>query len=229
MLDVEVMAEAVVGFVRDALEPYQKQIATLSQKILTLEARVAVPGPPGPPGDRGETGAIGERGIPGPAGPQGEPGLKGEAGPIGPAGRDGRDGPEGVPGQDGRDGLDGLGFDDLETVQGADRRSFTIQFRRGERVKKCGTFIVPAQIFRGVYETGRTYQEGDTVTYRGCQWHANAETDDIPGEGKTAWTLCVKQGREGKPGPMGQKGLDGKDGRPGKDLTHIDPGSGVKW
>lgn len=205
------MADAVVGLLHDAIEPYKKQIATLEQKIATLEARPAIPGPPGPPGE---------------AGPRGE---KGAVGDVGPAGRDGRDGPEGVPGQDGRDGLDGLGFDDVETVFGADERSFTIQYRRGERVKKSGTFVVPALIYREIYEAGATYQRGDAVTYRGSLWVARATTDDTPGEGSSAWRLAVKQGREGKPGPRGEKGLDGKDGRAGKDLTHLDPTTGGKY
>lgn len=122
----------------------------------------------------------------------------------GPAGQNGADG------KDGKDGADGLGFDDLMAVQ-TDERSFTIKAQRGDRVKDIGTARFPIQIQRGVYTEGKSYEQGDVVTWGGSQWHCDAETTTKPGDGSKGWTLVVKRGRDGK---------DGRDGR--------DPGAVVK-
>lgn len=163
-------------------------------------------------------------------------GVPGAPGPVGPAGTPGRDGRDGLPGQPGekgldgqpgRDGLDGLGFEDLTIEQGPDLRTFTFKFSNGIRSKEQ-TFRLPVQIYRGLYESGRTYQQGDVVTKGGAQWHADQDTKDVPGAGPTAWTLCVSRGREGKPGPKGDRGVAGTNGRDGVDLTQMDT-QGRKW
>lgn len=112
---------------------------------------------------------------------------------AGPSGQDGADG------KDGKDGADGLGFDDLSAVQNDDR-SLTIKASRGTFVKDIGTVRFPAQIQRGVYIEGKSYEQGDLVTWGGSQWHANEDTTTKPGEGLKAWTLVVKRGRDGKDG-----------------------------
>ncbi len=136
-------------------------------------------------------------------------------------------GEKGVDGQHGRDGVDGLGIDDLDIIQGDDLRTFTLRFSNGIKVKER-SFTLPVQIYRGVFEPGRPYSQGDVVTKGGAQWHANRDTTDVPGDGVTAWTLCVKPGREGKAGPKGEKGAPGINGRDGRDLTQMDD-SGRKW
>ena len=130
-------------------------------------------------------------------------------------------------GKDGRDGADGLGLEDLTVVQGDDLRSFTFRFTNGSRTKEQ-TFRIPVQLYRGVYEPGRTYQQGDVVTKGGAQWHADRDTADVPGAGPTAWTLCVSRGRDGKAGPQGHQGIPGVNGRDGVDLTQMDD-KGRKW
>ncbi len=136
-----------------------------------------------------------------------------------PAPRDGRDGAQGVPGRDGvgekgidgkdgRDGIDGLGFDDIQ-VEHDGERGFVFKFVQGERVKTFGAFTVPAQIYRGVFQVGKTYEVGDSVTWGGSQWTATAKTMAKPGEAgqdSRAWTLSVQRGRDGKAGPKGERG-----------------------
>lgn len=169
-----------------------------------------------------------ERGLDGAVGPQGPPG------PEGPAGRDGRDGLPGRPGEKGADGingLDGLGFEELDAQLGADGRTVTLSFRRGETVK---AFPIRFDVVldKGVFKPEQAYAKGDGVTYSGCFWIAQAETKGArPGEGPThgtPWRLAVKSGRDGKTGPVGPKGADGLNGKDGKDATQLGP-SGGKW
>jgi hypothetical protein len=113
----------------------------------------------------------------------------------GPPGHDGRDG---IPGRDGKDGLDGLGWDDLSVAQ-LDERTFTVKCLRGLQVKELGTLTFPVEIYRGVYQDGKTYERGDCVTYGGSEFHCNETTFTKPEQSK-AWTLKVKRGRDGKDG-----------------------------
>lgn len=108
-------------------------------------------------------------------------------------------GPAGERGADGKDGADGLGFDDLSLEQ-KDERTWAVKAARGERVKDIGTIRIPAQIQRGVWAEGKSYELGDVVTWGGSQWHANESTNAKPGNGTKAWTLVVKCGRDGRDG-----------------------------
>lgn len=117
----------------------------------------------------------------------------GAPGPQGPAGADGKDG------HDGKDGADGMGFDDMTVEQGTDERTLIVKAVRGERVKELGRVTLPAEIYRGVYAKGQTYERGDGVTWGGSEWHCNETTSSVPGESKS-WTLKVKRGRDGKDG-----------------------------
>jgi len=81
---------------------------------------------------------------------------------------------------------------------------------RGDRVLERSYFL-PVVIYRGVWEFGRTYLEGDQVTWAGSQWIARATTTDRPDEtgmGARTWVLSAKRGRDGKPGPPGPAGKD---------------------
>jgi hypothetical protein len=49
-----------------------------------------------------------------------------------------------------------------------------------------------------VFELGRAYLPGDTVTFGGSAWVCGAPTAARPGETEKAWTLAVKRGRDGK-------------------------------
>jgi len=122
-------------------------------------------------------------------------------------------------GRDGKDGLDGFGFDDQSVDPDVMERKTTMRFRQGERVKEFPLIFHGIQIYQGVYESGKTYLPGDTVSFQGGQWVAKVETSAQPGAldtGRT-WQLCVMRGREGKQGPAGAQGPPGLRGEKGTD------------
>lgn len=94
-----------------------------------------------------------------------------------------------------KDGLNGVGFDDMDMVETDD--GIFLRFVRGENVKD---FRLPVIIDRGVYVADRKYFKGDFVTWGGCGYIAQEETDDKPGTGK-GWRMAVKKGRDGKDVP----------------------------
>ncbi|MBT0362759.1 hypothetical protein [Morganella morganii] len=71
------------------------------------------------------------------------------------------------------------------------------QMSDGETFEAEHTF--PVMIYKNVYKTGKTYQQGDVVTWGGSLWHCHTPTSDKPGElNSVGWTLIVKRGRDGK-------------------------------
>ena len=56
---------------------------------------------------------------------------------------------------------------------------------------------LPTMIYRNVWKEGH-YQKGDVVTFGGCIWHCDQDTDTKPSESAEHWTLAVKKGRDGK-------------------------------
>jgi hypothetical protein len=76
------------------------------------------------------------------------------------------------------------------------RRSITLRFTQGERVKEQ-TFAMPVVIDCGVYREGGEYHVGDGVTDQGSYWIALGMTRDRPGT-SGGWRLAVKKGRDGK-------------------------------
>lgn len=108
-------------------------------------------------------------------------------------------GPAGAPGRDGVNGADGLGFEDI-VFEHDGERTITAKGVRGDRMKALGTFVVPVDIYRGVFTEGKTYERGDGVTWGGSEWHCHETTTSKPGEGSKAWTLKVQRGRDGKDG-----------------------------
>lgn len=127
----------------------------------------------------------------------------------------------------GKPGPPGLGFDDF-TMEHDGERKFVFRLARDDQPPKEWSFTVVAQIYRGVYEEGRAYDPGDTVTWGGSLWHCNEPTTDKPKANLTAWTLAVKCGRDGRDGKPGEKGERGPEGRPGRDLTQLGH-DGSKW
>jgi integrin beta 3 len=123
----------------------------------------------------------------------------------------------GPPGPPGRDGVDGVGFDGLGVEQ-RDDRSFTITASRADCVKEIGTARFAADIYRGIWTEGRTYEPGDGVTWSGSEWHCHTPTTTKPGDGSKAWTLKVKRGRDGKDG---KDGPPGPPGAPGRDWEQV--------
>lgn len=90
------------------------------------------------------------------------------------------------------------GVDSIDVSQNA-QREFCINLSLSDGAMVEKTFSVPVLIYRGVFKSGKEYQEGDTVTWGGSLWHCDASTVDKPGElGSKGWTLATKRGRDGK-------------------------------
>ena len=70
----------------------------------------------------------------------------------------------------------------LDAFAKLDARVAAVEARPFSGVKYCGTF------------TPGRYVEGSLVTRGGSLWCATKDTDDVPGEGATAWVLIVKRG-----------------------------------
>jgi hypothetical protein len=70
---------------------------------------------------------------------------------------------------------------------------------------------------RGLWETGRQYQELDVVALNGSSWLAvKDDPGTIPGEG---WALFAQRGSKGDKGDRGAKGDKGDRGEPGVPLA----------
>jgi collagen type III alpha len=130
-----------------------------------------------------------------------------------------------VVGEKGDPGKDGLGFDDFR-MEFDGERTLTAVYERGDD-RRQQSFILPTIVDRGVYKAGKTYAQGDGVSFAGAFWIAQAETAEKPGDG-AGWRLAVKKGRDGRDGKDGDKGDKGEQGRAGRDLTQTD-GDGNKW
>lgn len=106
-------------------------------------------------------------------------------------------GPPGQDGKDGKDGADGFGLEDFSVEFDGDR-TILLAFARPGRETKRVPLTFPFQRYQGVYQAGRTYVEGDTVTYAGSLWHCGTATTARPGDGATGWQLAVKRGQDGR-------------------------------
>jgi hypothetical protein len=201
----------------EAVKQYvDTELGALSMRIKAIEAKGAdnaIPqkAEPGPRGEPGETGPQGERGVEGAQGPQGERGERGEPGELGERGREGtgiagaaitREGELMLTLSDGTiltpgrvDGRDGLSIEDL-SVEYDGERTMTLVFARGEQRKEF-PIRFPAIIYRGVFEPGRDYAQGDSVTLSGSLFIAQAPTSAKPGA-SDQWRLAVKRGADGR-------------------------------
>jgi hypothetical protein len=94
-----------------------------------------------------------------------------------------------------------------------------LKFQQGDRMKSF-PFRMPVVLYRGLYEAGKAYETGDSVTWGGSMWIAREPTTAIaPDEnspaGKKAWALSTMRGRQGKPGLKGDTGGRGPQGEMG--------------
>lgn len=150
-----------------------------------------------------------------PVAKDGRDGIDGKDGRDGLPGQPGRDGEKGADGLHGKDGADGLGFGDLAIEPTENERGFRVKAVSGDREKSLGVLIFPVQIYRGVWQAGKSYERGDMATWAGSMWHCNEATSEKPGDGSKAWTLCVKKGTDGRTGPEGKSGPQGPPGPQG--------------
>lgn len=101
-------------------------------------------------------------------------------------------------------------------AQGADFRSFRMEWNSLGGQKAAFNFRMPVLLYRGIFKNYERYVAGDVVTYGGSAWHCERDdTSATPGT-STDWKLMVKEGRPGKDG-KGEKGDKGDSGRDGKD------------
>lgn len=112
----------------------------------------------------------------------------------------------GKDGDPGKDGAPGFALEDFDASLMEDGRTVLLSFT-GKDIDYKVELGFPAMIYRGVYREG-SYEKGDTVTWGGSLWHCDAEkTEEKPGDGSKAWTLCAKKGRDGRDG-------EAKDAKP---------------
>ena len=172
-----------------------RSVATLLERLATLEARAPIPGPQG---------AAGEKGLDGRNGIDGGPGERGEKGMDGRNGIDGKDGTKGAEGERGEKGLDGMrGADGLNGKDGAP----------GERGEK------------GIDGRNGTDGVDGSPGSQGLQGETGPEgppgrdgRDGAPGvDGQRG-----ERGLVGKDGLDGKDGRDGEDGRNGLDGFQLD-------
>ena len=121
------------------------------------------------------------------------PPQQGERGPPGPPGASGPAGPRG------ERGVDGLGFDDIDVQMGEDGRTLAFRFERGSDVREF-VAALPVVYDCGIWREGKTYHQGDGVTFGGSFWIAQRATTAKPGDGSPDWRLAVKKGRDGRDG-----------------------------
>jgi hypothetical protein len=211
--------EAVKNYIDAELGMLIARLAAIEMK--GIDNAIPQKAEPGPRGEPGETGPQGERGTEGAQGPQGERGESGQQGEPGERGREGTgvagaaitregelmltltDGAVLMPGR--VDGRDGLSIEDL-SIEYDGERTMTLVFSRGDKRKEIPVTF-PWMIYRGVFEAGKNYARGDTVTRNGSMYHCNVPaTVAQPGDGSADWTLTVKHGRDGRSGRDGDKG-----------------------
>lgn len=106
-------------------------------------------------------------------------------------------GKDAEPAEPGKPGRDGFGFEDL-AVEYDGERTVTVVFQQGDHVKRF-PLLFPVVLDRRVYGAGKTYEKGDAVSWGGSLWIAQEQTSEKPDDGKTAWRLAVKKGRDFRP------------------------------
>lgn len=177
-------------------------------------------GAPGERGADGKDGADGRDGVDGKDGADGTPGRDGIDGKDGVGLADavidhkgalvltmsdgrtkelgvviGKNGADGAPGKDGRDGFS---LEDFDAEVMDDGRTVRLKFDKGDYAYSVELGF-PVMIYRGVYEAGREYERGDTVTWGGSLWHCDAKsTTAKPDSSEKHWTLAAKKGRDGR-------------------------------
>jgi len=82
-------------------------------------------------------------------------------------------------------------------IEQRSERNLLMQITMASGRKTVTPFALPAMIYRNVWKEGH-YQKGDVVTFGGCIWHCDQDTDTKPSESAEHWTLAVKKGRDGK-------------------------------
>lgn len=89
------------------------------------------------------------------------------------------------------------GIDAVSVTQDA-VREFSVTLAKSSGAEVVQKFQLPIQVYQGVYQDEKAYDQHDNVTWGGSQWTSTkAGNTDKPGS-SDAWTLVVKAGRPGK-------------------------------
>lgn len=86
------------------------------------------------------------------------------------------------------------------TAAMTDERTLTITSQLSDGELETQTIAIPVVLDRGPYADGKSYEQGDAVTYGGSMWIAQkAAPTGRPGdEGSDGWRLAVRRGRDAK-------------------------------
>jgi hypothetical protein len=227
LAEVAKMAAALMPVPKDGQDGAPGKDAELTPEHLQEMAKAVVALMPAP--RDGQDGAKGEAGEPGkdatidlqavataaaalvPIPRDGRDGLTGQPGPPG------RDGAKGADGLNGKDGKDGMTFTGFEAIYEPESSELIHRYTCGDEVKEYRWYLgVPR--YKGIYEHGKTYEAGESVTYSGSLWITGQTTQSKPGGSDAesrAWRLAVKKGTDGK-GEKGEKGEPGPQGPRGE-------------
>ena len=198
-MDIKALAAEVFrqveAFVDRRLKRVDDALLGLGQRVDAIKE-----GPRGEKGDPGRDGRDGSAGRDGDKGEKGDPGIDGRDGrdgERGPQGERGDPGARGEKGDPGRDGKDGMSLENFDAQFAEDGRTLILSLSDGERVIRRELRLAVV-IYRGLFQAGRKYAEGDSVTYGGSLWIAKRETNQSPGNDSADWQLAAKRGRDGK-------------------------------
>jgi len=193
LAEVARMAAALVPVPKDGKDGIDGKDATIDLQALATAAAALVPVPR-----------------------DGRDGMTGQPGPPG------RDGAKGADGLNGKDGKDGMGFTHLEASYEPETAELVHRYIGIDGEVKEHRWKTAVPRYRGIYEHGKTYEAGESVTYSGSLWITGQTTQAKPGGSDAesrAWRLAVKKGTDGKgekgdrgeQGPMGPKGDKGEN------------------
>jgi len=102
----------------------------------------------------------------------------------------------GKDGLNGERGPEGFSLTDFDTDWRPEEKALVLRWTAGETTYSHELFV-PYVRDVGVWTEGRSYLQGDGVTWAGSFWIAQDDTTEKPDVGK-GWRLAVKRGRDGK-------------------------------
>lgn len=233
MLDLQKFVTGLHEYIGKALQP-------LTERLVTLEARVpergekgepgerGLAGEPGLPGSKGDAGERGEKGLPGDRGEMGEPGAagerglpgeKGEAGERGAPGERGEKGEKGDAGPPGERGEPGPPGESIKGDRGEDGKSVTAEdvlpALKAELEKTIAALPVPTNGRDGI-----NGKDGKSITAEDIRGMFEAEQAKWALEFERRAHDQLQRAIDRMPAP--KDGIDGKDGRDGFGFDGLD-------
>jgi hypothetical protein len=110
-----------------------------------------------------------------------------------------------------------VGVSTLAVQAGPDARTVELAVVLSDGTKATAETTLPTMVYRGVFDTGRTYAPGDVVTQDGSLWHTDKGcVGHVPTQSPDVWKLIVKAGKNGNRGKDGADGVQFKAGYAGE-------------